>query len=129
VVTAAACVTPPDPADDLPLGVIEIRTDRTGDPGRPMLPVARQRTALPDSAYQPLNESPELSWGPLPEGTLSLVVTAFGADAPIPGGLWHWARPRDHHRDQRAALTTVKWQSGAPGSLVGNSVVDPWRRT
>ena len=28
--------------------------------------------ALPDSAYQPRNESPELSWGPLPEGTRSL---------------------------------------------------------
>jgi hypothetical protein len=42
---------------------------------------------LPASAYQPANESPELSWGPLPTGTKSLVVTAFDADAPIPGGL------------------------------------------
>ena len=46
---------------------------------------------LPASAYQPANESPELSWGTLPPGTRSLVVTAFDADAPIPGGLWHWA--------------------------------------
>jgi Raf kinase inhibitor-like YbhB/YbcL family protein len=46
---------------------------------------------LPTSAYQPSSESPELSWGPLPTGTRSLVVTAFDADAPIPGGLWHWA--------------------------------------
>jgi Raf kinase inhibitor-like YbhB/YbcL family protein len=46
---------------------------------------------LPASAYQPANESPELTWGPLPAGTKSLVVTAFDADAPIPGGLWHWA--------------------------------------
>jgi Raf kinase inhibitor-like YbhB/YbcL family protein len=45
---------------------------------------------LPRSAYQPADESPELSWGPLPAGTRSLVVTAFDADAPIPGGLWHW---------------------------------------
>jgi Raf kinase inhibitor-like YbhB/YbcL family protein len=36
------------------------------------------------------NESPGLSWGPLPAGTESLVVTGFDADAPIPGGLWHW---------------------------------------
>ena len=49
--------------------------------------------ALPASAYASEStpgESPELSWGPLPEGTRSLVVTAFDADAPIPGGLWHW---------------------------------------
>jgi Raf kinase inhibitor-like YbhB/YbcL family protein len=46
---------------------------------------------LPASAYQPASESPELSWGLLPAGTKSLVVTAFDADAPIPGGLWHWA--------------------------------------
>ena len=45
---------------------------------------------LPPSAYQPADESPELSWSSLPEGTRSLVVTAFDADAPIPGGLWHW---------------------------------------
>ncbi len=37
------------------------------------------------------NESPALSWGPLPQGTRSVLVTAFDADAPIPGGLWHWA--------------------------------------
>ena len=48
---------------------------------------------LPASAYATdtsPGESPELSWGPLPAGTRSLVVTAFDADAPIPGGLWHW---------------------------------------
>ncbi|MEV8503970.1 YbhB/YbcL family Raf kinase inhibitor-like protein [Actinoplanes sp. NPDC051475] len=49
---------------------------------------------LPPSAYATTDgpgESPALSWGPLPEGARSLVVTAFDADAPIPGGLWHWA--------------------------------------
>src|SRR5262249_52309953 len=36
------------------------------------------------------NESPALTWGLVPDGTKSLVVTAYDADAPIPGGLWHW---------------------------------------
>jgi Raf kinase inhibitor-like YbhB/YbcL family protein len=47
--------------------------------------------ALPASAYADRgNRSPALTWGPLPSGTRSLVVTAYDADAPIPGGLWHW---------------------------------------
>jgi len=50
--------------------------------------------ALPQSCYNTpdgANESPALAWGPLPEGTQSVVVTAYDPDAPIPGGLWHWA--------------------------------------
>jgi Raf kinase inhibitor-like YbhB/YbcL family protein len=50
--------------------------------------------ALPQSCYSTANganESPALAWGPLPEGTRSIVVTAYDPDAPIPGGLWHWA--------------------------------------
>jgi len=47
---------------------------------------------LPASAYAVGGDSsPELRWGPLPAGTRSLLVTAFDADAPIPGGWWHWA--------------------------------------
>ncbi|MDR7275277.1 YbhB/YbcL family Raf kinase inhibitor-like protein [Catenuloplanes atrovinosus] len=47
---------------------------------------------LPDTAYAAHGgESPALNWDGLPAGTRSLVVTAFDADAPIPGGLWHWA--------------------------------------
>lgn len=47
--------------------------------------------ALPRSAYaKEGNLSPQLAWSDLPAGTRSLVLTAFDADAPIPGGLWHW---------------------------------------
>ncbi len=49
--------------------------------------------ALPRSAYgssEAENASPELAWNAVPAGTKSFVITAFDADAPIPGGLWHW---------------------------------------
>ena len=35
--------------------------------------------------------SPALTWGPLPESALGVLVTVFDADAPVPGGFWHWA--------------------------------------
>ncbi|WP_051797021.1 YbhB/YbcL family Raf kinase inhibitor-like protein [Catenuloplanes japonicus] len=47
---------------------------------------------LPATAYATGGDvAPDLTWGDLPDGTCSLVVTAFDPDAPIPGGFWHWA--------------------------------------
>jgi Raf kinase inhibitor-like YbhB/YbcL family protein len=31
-----------------------------------------------------------VAWGAVPKGTRSLLVTVFDADAPVPGGFWHW---------------------------------------
>lgn len=46
---------------------------------------------LPQAAYATGgNSSPQLEWSDLPDGTQSIVLTAYDPDAPIPGGLWHW---------------------------------------
>jgi hypothetical protein len=31
-----------------------------------------------------------VAWGAVPEGTESVLVSVFDADAPVPGGFWHW---------------------------------------
>jgi Raf kinase inhibitor-like YbhB/YbcL family protein len=75
--------------------------------------------ALPRDAYaQGGNESPQLAWTGLPEGTRSLVLTAFDADAPIPGGLWHWVV-----KDLPAALPGL--DHGAAGKLPDGAVHVP----
>lgn len=68
---------------------------------------------LPDFAYNAprgANESPALTWRGHPETTRSFVVTAFDADAPIPGGLWHWAI-----KDLPATTTSLPRSAGAVG--------------
>ncbi|MFC8046832.1 YbhB/YbcL family Raf kinase inhibitor-like protein [Nocardia sp. NPDC057353] len=69
--------------------------------------------ALPASCYSGDNRSPALAWSGLPEGAKSLVITAFDADAPIPGGLWHWVV-----KDVPAATGSIAAGDGVPDGAV-----------
>lgn len=68
---------------------------------------------LPTACYNTdagADRSPALAWSGLPDGTRSLVITAFDADAPIPGGLWHWVV-----KDVPAAAGSIEGGAGASG--------------
>lgn len=54
------------------------------------------------------NASPALTWSGARSTTRSFVVTAFDADAPIPGGFWHWAV-----KDLPATTTGLPRNAGA----------------
>ncbi|MFC5502622.1 YbhB/YbcL family Raf kinase inhibitor-like protein [Lysinimonas soli] len=50
--------------------------------------------ALPSTAWgseTTAGDSPALTWASLPENARGVLVTVFDADAPVPGGFWHWA--------------------------------------
>jgi Raf kinase inhibitor-like YbhB/YbcL family protein len=55
------------------------------------------------------NRSPELAWSGAPSGTRSLAIVMHDADAPIPGGFYHWVvynlPPTMHGLDSAARLS------------------------
>ncbi|UGT60581.1 YbhB/YbcL family Raf kinase inhibitor-like protein [Nocardia asteroides] len=59
------------------------------------------------------NRAPALAWSGLPEGARSVVITAFDADAPIPGGLWHWVV-----KDVPAEVGSIAAGGELPGGAV-----------
>jgi Raf kinase inhibitor-like YbhB/YbcL family protein len=62
-------------------------------------------------------ESPQLSWGPLPQGTKSVAVTMYDPDAPTVSGFWHWGLA-----DLPGDTTELAAGAGAPDAkLPGNA--------
>ncbi|MDY7105210.1 MAG: YbhB/YbcL family Raf kinase inhibitor-like protein [Actinomycetota bacterium] len=85
-------------------------------PPAPPLAVTSPDIAAPDGVLPAhcwnrpgANRSPALAWGPLPDGTRSVMVTIFDPDAPVPGGFWHWTVT-----DLPATTTSLPAGAGAP---------------
>lgn len=57
--------------------------------------------------------SPALSWTGLPPEAASLLITAFDADSPVPGGFWHWLL-----LDVPASAGGLPTGAGSPGGAL-----------
>jgi Raf kinase inhibitor-like YbhB/YbcL family protein len=73
--------------------------------------------AYDGAADNAANQSPQLSWSDVPDGTKSFVVTCYDPDAPTPSGFWHWLLV-----DLPASTTSLDTNAGAAdASLPGNA--------
>ncbi|MEV0357901.1 YbhB/YbcL family Raf kinase inhibitor-like protein [Nocardia sp. NPDC050697] len=98
------------------------RIPRELQPLRPRLPRRRiraeergfrERRPAARGLHSTENRAPALAWSGLPAGARSVIITAFDADAPIPGGLWHWVV-----KDVPAEVGSIAAGGELPGGAV-----------
>ena len=115
--------TPRDPFDGIDGGVDLALTSDDFDDGQ-RLPLESTAEFVGQGGK---DVSPQLSWGEVPEGTKSIMVTCYDPDAPTQAGWWHWtvanlpadlrSLARGASVDLPAGATTLKHDGGAAGYL------------
>ncbi|MFZ1018796.1 MAG: YbhB/YbcL family Raf kinase inhibitor-like protein [Candidatus Cybelea sp.] len=65
------------------------------------------------------NSSPSLTWSDVPHGTKSFALIVHDADAPIPGGFYHWIvynlPPQTRHLETNAKLASDQLGESSAG--------------